>query len=1490
MTRSIHRLLPRYGNAVLSVALTWMALQAPGLGDSPGNSAVVSCLAVLVGVWLGGLGPGLLVTALITLMIPLGVFPTGHLPRPELFAAAGVLICALVETLHGARRQAEVDARARWACEERHRRLLEAADEGILIIDAEARATYINPRMAEMLGCCPEDLLGRASSEILGPEVKLRDGREAGWGVRRCHPQRLRRRDGSDLWVTIATIPLPDHRGRPDGTLALVKDETEFERARMALRASERFARSVLDSLSAHVAALDESGTILAVNRAWRDFATANGSVGAEATEGSNYLAVCDATTGEGSEQAATFAAGIRDVLAGRSESFALEYPCHTPGRKRWFLGRVTPFEGDGPPRVVVSHEEVTEQKRAEADLARQQEVLQTVFDHIPVMICFVDPDGRVRLVNREWERVLGWSREETRDRDIAADLYPDPERRGEVLDSILKPLQGWREFRTRVRDGRTIDTAWANVLLSEGTSIGFGLDITERKRTDAALRESEERYRLLFETNPNPIWVYDAETLAFLDVNNAAVARYGYSRDEFLELTIAEIRPAEDVPRLRQWLGSRGVADHVHSTEWRHRKKDGTVIDVEIDCHPLISRGRPARVVLAYDVTERRRSEEALALLAEASAVLASSLDYKVTLAGVAHLAVPTFADLCVIRVVDDDGTLQPLAIAQTDPAKVELTRELYRRYRPDAADPHSAEHVLRTGQPDFLAEIPDAMVWGQDHDADHLRMLQDLGFRSYICAPLAAHGRTLGSISFLMAAARRRYTPADLTLVEDLAHRVALAVDNAKLYHEARRALRSKDEATALLDTLFATAPVGFAFLDRDLRFVRVNEPLATMNGASPAAHVGRTCAEVLPDLGASLEPTLREILRTGRPFLNREVSGETPAHPGVRRVWFTSYFPLRAPTGEILGVGGIVMEITERKRIEEAMIRQARHTALRADVSASFNREEAPLASTLRACVEAIVRHLDAALARVWTLDASQDMLELQASAGIYTHTDGPHGRVPVGTKKIGQIAQQRRPQLTNDVRNDPRIDAAWAEREGLVACAGHPLLVEDRLVGILTMFARHPLAEDDQEALAFVAGAMAQGIRRKLLEEERVALLARAQEARVEAEAASHAKDRFLAVLSHELRTPLTPVLMAVSALLEDDVAPEIRPTLEMICRNIELEARLIDDLLDVSLLVRGDLRLELETVDAHQAIHRAVEICQPEVAAADLKIALGLAATESHVRADRARLLQILWNLIRNAAKFTPAGGALTIRTRNTDEPAPGASGGWLVVEFHDTGIGIEPGVLARIFAPFEQGPPDQRRRFGGLGLGLSISRSLTEAHGGRLTAESPGCDQGATFRLELPMVPAPAPQPRALPASAVAGKRSRSLKILLLEDNKDTLRYLALVLRKHGHEVRTAENLAAARAAAVAQEFDLLLSDIELPDGTGLELMRELGGGRGVPGIAMSGFGSEEDIRLSRAAGFATHLTKPIDAGQLEDAIRRFAPAPGRAFVTPAPS
>ena len=371
------------------------------------------------------------------------------------------------------------------------------------------------------------------------------------------------------------------------------------------------------------------------------------------------------------------------------------------------------------------------------------------------------------------------------------------------------------------------------------------------------------------------------------------------------------------------------------------------------------------------------------------------------------------------------------------------------------------------------------------------------------------------------------------------------------------------------------------------------------------------------------------------------------------------------------------------------------------------------------------------------------------------------------------------------------------------------------------------------------------------------------------ARDAAESASRAKDEFLAALSHELRTPLTPVLMLAG---EMERSPDLRETVRadfaMIRKNVELEARIIDDLLDLTRITRGKLALEFETVDARPLIEHALAILHSDSGAKNITIALELTARHE-VSGDGVRLQQVFWNVLKNAIKFTPQGGRITIRSWNEKN--------CLRVATTDTGLGITAEEMPRIFTAFAQGREASESRFGGLGLGLSISALLVQEHGGRIWAESAGRDQGATFHLELPLAAAaPSPAP-ALPAPAPA---MDSLGILLVEDHEDTRGILQRLMTRWGHRVTCTASVAQAREAIAGGEFDLLLSDVGLPDGSGLDVIAAFREKSGAPAVAMSGYGMEADLARTLAAGFADHIVKPISAERLRELLAKFAGAP----------
>jgi PAS domain S-box-containing protein len=390
-------------------------------------------------------------------------------------------------------------------------------------------------------------------------------------------------------------------------------------------------------------------------------------------------------------------------------------------------------------------------------------------------------------------------------------------------------------------------------------------------------------------------------------------------------------------------------------------------------------------------------------------------------------------------------------------------------------------------------------------------------------------------------------------------------------------------------------------------------------------------------------------------------------------------------------------------------------------------------------------------------------------------------------------------------------------------------------------------------------------------RKTLEHQREMLLAQEATLRKEAEAAVRAKDRFLAALSHELRTPLSPVLLA-AATMDDhpDLPTTLREKLAMIRRNVELEVRLIDDLLDLNRVTSGKMRLEIQPTHVHSALTLALQTCDWEISTKKLNVRVDLQAQDDLVNADPVRLQQVFWNVLRNAAKFTPEGGDIFVRSENV--------GGGVRVEVRDSGVGIATEMLPKVFDAFEQGGINIARQFGGLGLGLAICDSIVKMHGGAIRAESQGLGSGATFTVELPTTVDHE-------ASVVTRRHEHrrvgsQIRVLLVEDHQDSRELLAELLGTFNYDVKTASSMAAALQLADAERFDVVVSDLGLPDGTGWDLMKQLRDRHAMKGIALSGYGMAEDQQRSREAGFCDHVIKPVSPSRLVEILQRVTGSP----------
>jgi PAS domain S-box-containing protein len=685
-------------------------------------------------------------------------------------------------------------------------------------------------------------------------------------------------------------------------------------------------------------------------------------------------------------------------------------------------------------------------------------------------------------------------------------------------------------------------------------------------------------------------------------------------------------------------------------------------------------------------------------------------------------------------------------------------------------------------------------------------------------LLVPFYVHGKAVGTIWAIAHSDRRRFDAEDMRQLMSLgrfassAYQVINSLDLIETHSVALR--ESEYRFREMIDAL----PAAIYTTDVQGRLLHFNRACIELSGRTPVLGSDYWCVSwklYRPD-GTPLphdECPMAVALKEGRAVRDEIIIVERP--DGTRVSVMPYPTPLRDHQGKMIGGINMLVDITESHE---------------AEIASRW------LAALVESSDDAIVSKTLDGVITSWNRGAER-MFGYTAAEAVGQHI----------SLIIPADRRSEEDHVLADLRRGRKIDHFETER----------LTKDGRRISIsLTV---SPVK--DRGGRIIGASKVARDITERKRAEEQL------REAKRRAEAANRAKDTFLAALSHELRTPLTPVLMAVGAMdVNPDLPSAIRADIAMIRRNTELEAKLIDDLLDLSRVSAGKLRLDLEAVDINEVVRHACETCRPFISEKEIRLHCDLLQGILYVKAEPARLQQVFSNILKNAAKFTPKRGDIYVTVAAFGEHG-------VRVKVRDTGIGIAPDVLLRIFDAFEQGDEHITRQFGGMGLGLAISKALVELHGGAISAKSDGPDQGSTFTVELPAVSPTQDRHVALPNDDSA--HCETLRILLVEDHADTASTLSKLLSASDYKVKTAGSAAAALKLAGQEPFDLIICDIGLPDASGYDLMKEIKSRYPMKGIAMSGYGMDEDLRKSRDAGFSDHIIKPANVAQLKRSIRR---------------
>jgi len=583
-------------------------------------------------------------------------------------------------------------------------------------------------------------------------------------------------------------------------------------------------------------------------------------------------------------------------------------------------------------------------------------------------------------------------------------------------------------------------------------------------------------------------------------------------------------------------------------------------------------------------------------------------------------------------------------------------------------------------------------------------------------------------------------------------------------------------------------------------------------------------------------------------------------------------------------LAAMGSQIGQFVERKNIEaERVIALARAHEARLEAEALTRR-----LSALQMVTDAALAHLSVDEVIAESLQRTREALAVDTASILLLETSGDElvawaaqgleeevelgVRIPVGKGFAGRIISDMRPLIIADLDHADVFNPLLREK-GIKSLLGVPLVVGGHPIGVLHvgMLKQAHFSDDDVGLLQLAGDRIALAIENARLYEVETT-------ARAAAEAANRAKDEFLTILSHELRTPLTPIIgwvhMMMTGILPE---PEFPKALAVVNRNAYNLKRLISDLLDMSAILSGKMLFEETSVPLAAVLEEAVETMQSYGNDSNVKLTLTIdpGATEVQVKGDRVRLNQSFCNVIHNAIKFSAEGASVEVSCKATPSEA--------VVQVRDHGGGIPLEFLPFVFERFRQADGSRTRSFGGLGLGLALVKSFITSHGGTIQAESGGIGKGSLFIITLP---------REISSDAVAAKKqaeegsadAKRLRVLLVEDEPDTLEMLTAHFQGRGFETFGCETAAAALAAADRESFDIMISDIAMPEIDGLQLIRLLRQRddlRTTPAIALTGYASQKDVTEALEAGFSLHLPKPIDPAELLQAVDRLIAARG---------
>jgi PAS domain S-box-containing protein len=1305
--------------------------------------------------------------------------------------------------------------------------------------------------------------------------------------------------DGTVRQLISFATPLRDEQNQIRGTIGAFLDITERNQAAATIQASQQRYRELAEAMPQMVWTADATGAVNYLNQRWYEY---TGLSEAQSMGLAGIMAVYP------DDRDRTLAQWSQAIVNG--ETFEIEYRIRRwDGEYHWFICRAIPTRD--------SHKQITgwigtitnidDIKRSEALLQRSEQQIrqqlaeiEAIYQSAPIGLNVLDADLRFVRINQQLAEINGLPVEAHIGRTVR-ELLPDL---ADTVEQLLRPILETGEPLLNVKiQGETpaqpgVERTWLEhfLPLKDGSRvIGISTvcqEITQRIQVEAALRQSEERFRNMADNAPVMVWVTDnrgectylsKSWYEFTGQRSATGLKFGW---------LDVVHPDDRQPSGEIFLNANQRRE-AFQLEYRLRRKDGEYRWAIDAASPWFGEDGEFKGYIGsvIDIHDRKQTEERYRVLFE-------SMN----------------EGFCVVEMLFDEQN-KPV-----DYRFLEMNRLFESQTGLKEAQGKTARQLL-----------PD---------------LEEYWFEIYGKVALTGEPVRFENGSEVM---KRWFEVSAFPIGESESRKVAILFKDIS---DRKQIQLERQRSEAILQAFIAASPITLALFDRELRFIYANEALAKINELPLSEHWGKTLWEVVPQMAPQFAPMLLRIMETQEPVLNVKFSGEV--RPGVFRSTIANHYPVCLPNGEVIGVGVAVMDVTDLALAQQELMESEERFRTLADNISQFvwmadesgwlfwyNQRWLDYTGTTLEEMEGWgwqkvhhPDHLERVVKKfrycIETGEPWEDTFPLRSKDGQYrwflsraVPVRNAQGKVLrwFGTntditdrqqaeEALRQSEERYRclaeliPQLVWTANAEGAlldVNQRWTEFTGITLEQVHiegweqvvhpedlPILIQNWTEAVLRRIPyqaegrmRQANGEyrwhlhqaipqkNEQDQITKWFGTATDIEAQKQLEIGRDRLLQQEQAAREAAERANRIKDEFLAVLSHELRSPLNPIL-GWARLLQTRKFDESRiaQALATIERNARLQTQLIDDLLDVAKILRGKLTLNLSSVNLSFVIEAAIDTVRSTAVAKSIALICVL-PNIGQVSGDPTRLQQIIWNLLSNAIKFTPSAGQVDICLERVSNQAK--------ITVKDTGKGISPNFLPYIFESFRQEDASTTRKYGGLGLGLAIVRQLVEAHGGTIKADSPGEGLGATFTVWLPLLNV---APEILPTEELQTQEAdlTGFRVLTVDDDPDARQLLTEILTQYGAQVLSVASASEVLANLESFQPDVLVSDIGMPEIDGyslIQLIRALPPEKGglIPAIALTAYAREDDYHRVLSSGYQRHVTKPLEPEQLVQAV-----------------